>query len=255
MNKLSAQLPIQLPTQPLTQPKISLYKLMVDDSINDDNSIVVMSNKRMEQLELFRGDNLLLKGKKNRTTMCVVLGDDNIDENSICMGKCTRKNLRVRLGDFVHIKQTDDIPSAKKVHILPLDDTIEGITGNIFEVYLKPYFLDAYRPVTKGDLFTIHKAMHPVEFKIVEIEPNLHGIVTPDTEIYCEGEPVKREDEENPNEIGYDDIGGCRKQLGLIREMIELPIRHPTLFKNLGIKPPKGVLLHGPPGVGKNCTG
>ena len=51
--------------------------------------------------------------------------------------------------------------------------------------------------------------------------------------------------------MGYDDIGGCRKQMALIREMIELPLRHPQLFKTLGVKPPRGVLLYGPPGSGK----
>jgi AAA+ superfamily predicted ATPase len=51
-------------------------------------------------------------------------------------------------------------------------------------------------------------------------------------------------------QVGYDDLGGVRKQLAMIREMIELPLRHPTLFKTLGVKPPKGVLLHGPPGTG-----
>merc|ERR1719331_3628421 len=51
--------------------------------------------------------------------------------------------------------------------------------------------------------------------------------------------------------VGYDDIGGCRKQMALIREMIELPLRHPQLFKTLGVKPPRGVLLYGPPGSGK----
>jgi transitional endoplasmic reticulum ATPase len=229
-----------------------LNKLLVDDIVNDDNSVVILSSKRMEELGLFKGDTVLLKGKKNRTTVCIVLGEnEGCDDNSIRMNKCVRKNLRVKLGDFVHISQFDDIQSAKKVHILPLDDTIEGLTGNIFEIFLKPYFLDAYRPVTKGDLFVIHKAMRSVEFKVVDIEQSQYGLVTPDTEIFCEGESVKREDEENPNEIGYDDIGGCRKQLGLIREMIELPLRHPILFKSLGIKAPKGVLLHGPPGCGK----
>lgn len=69
--------------------------------------------------------------------------------------------------------------------------------------------------------------------------------------MFTEGEPIKREDEEKADEIGYDDIGGCRKQMAQIREMIELPLRHPQLFKNLGVKPPKGVLLYGPPGSGK----
>merc|ERR1712110_972356 len=58
-------------------------------------------------------------------------------------------------------------------------------------------------------------------------------------------------EEEQLNEVGYDDIGGCRKQLAQIKEMVELPLRHPTLFKTLGVKPPRGVLLYGPPGSGK----
>ena len=82
----------------------------------------------------------------------------------------------------------------------------------------------------------------------------LFSIVEPQTIIHCDGEPVKREDEEKLDEVGYDDLGGVRKQLAMIREMIELPLRHPTLFKTLGVKPPKGVLLHGPPGTGQFGT-
>ena len=162
-----------------------------------------------------------------------------------------RKNLRVRLGDIVTITAREDVPYCKKVHILPLDDTIEGVSGNLFDVYLKPYFLEAYRPLRKGDLFLVRAAMHPVEFKVVEMDPAPYGVCAPDTEIHCEGEPVKREDEEKADDVGYDDIGGCRRQMAQIREMIELPLRHPTLFKTLGVKPPRGVLLFGPPGSGK----
>ena len=68
----------------------------------------------------------------------------------------------------------------------------------------------------------------------------------------AEGDPVKREDEEsNLNDVGYDDIGGCRKQMAQIRELVELPLRHPQLFKSIGIKPPRGILMYGPPGTGK----
>jgi transitional endoplasmic reticulum ATPase len=162
-----------------------------------------------------------------------------------------RKNLRVRLGDVVTVTACADVPYGKRIHVLPMDDTIEGVTGNLFDVYLKPYFLEAYRPVKKGDLFLVRQAMHPVEFKVVETDPPEMCIVAPDTVIHCEGEPVKREDEERLDEVGYDDIGGVRRQLAQIREMIELPLRHPTLFKTLGVKPPRGVLLYGPPGSGK----
>merc|ERR1711988_1347441 len=63
--------------------------------------------------------------------------------------------------------------------------------------------------------------------------------------------PVKREDEEKLDDVGYDDVGGVRKQMAQIRELVELPLRHPTLFKTLGVKPPRGVLLYGPPGSGR----
>ena len=60
-----------------------------------------------------------------------------------------------------------------------------------------------------------------------------------------------KEEEEALAAVGYDDIGGCRKQLALIKEMVELPLRHPQLFKAIGVKPPRGILLYGPPGTGK----
>ncbi|XP_042446528.1 cell division cycle protein 48 homolog [Zingiber officinale] len=113
------------------------------------------------------------------------------------------------------------------------------------------YFLEAYRPVRKGDLFLVRGGMRSVEFKVIETDPAEYCIVAPDTEIFCEGEPVKREDEDRLDEVGYDDVGGARKQMAQIRELVELPLRHPQLFKSIGVKPPKGILLYGPLGSGK----
>jgi len=76
---------------------------------------------------------------------------------------------------------------------------------------LIPYFKDAYRPVKKGDCFLTRGGFKAVEFKIVATEPNEYGIVGPQTMLFTEGEPVKREEEEKLDEVGYDDIGGCRK--------------------------------------------
>ncbi|KAM3412680.1 hypothetical protein ACQJBY_004047 [Aegilops geniculata] len=86
--------------------------------------------------------------------------------------------------------------------------------------------------------------MRSVEFKVMEIDPAVdYCVVAPDTEIFCEGEPVKREDEERLDDVGYDDVGGMGKPLTLIRELVELPLRHPQIFKSIGVKPPKGILL------------
>ena len=84
------------------------------------------------------------------------------------------------------------------VHVLPFDDSIQGIQGNIFETYLKPYFMEAYRPVRKGDTFLVRESFRPVEFKVMEIDPpdSEYCIVAPETVIHCDGDPIKREDEE-----------------------------------------------------------
>lgn len=227
-------------------------RLIVDEAANDDNSVVALSQAKMDELELFRGDSVLLKGKKRKETVCIVLSDDTVSNDRIRMNRVVRNNLRVRLGDVVSVSSCSDIKYGKRIHVLPIDDTIEGLTGNWFEVYLKPYFLEAYRPIHKNDTFIVRGGMRAVEFKVIETDPSPFCIVAPDTVIHCEGEPVKREEEEDAlNAIGYDDVGGCRKQLALIKEMVELPLRHPSLFKAIGVKPPRGILLYGPPGTGK----
>lgn len=230
------------------------HKLTVEESKQDDNSVVELTQAKMDELKIMKGDTVLLKGKKRRDTVCICLsvedGDDLPDEK-IRMNKVVRNNLRVRFGDVVQVHPCTDIPNGNRVHILPLDDTIEGVTGNLTQTFLVPYFKDCYRPVKKGDTFLVRGGFKAVEFKVVETDPGDFCIVAPNTMLFDEGEAIKREEEEKLDGVGYDDIGGCRKQMALIREMIELPLRHPQLFKTLGVKPPKGVLLYGPPGSGK----
>ncbi|GLU19080.1 hypothetical protein SLE2022_353470 [Rubroshorea leprosula] len=235
----------------MSRPKRAPNRLLVDEATTDDNSIVTFNPTTMERLQIFRGDTVLLKGKKRRSTVCTATADETVEESSIRMNRVVRTNLRVRLGDIVTVQLFPEIKFGKRVHILPLDDSIEGISGNLFDAYLKPYFLEQYRPVKKGDLFLVRGGLRSVEFKVVETDPEEYCVVAPITEIFWEGEAVKREDEERLDGVGYDDIGGVRKQFGQIRELVELPLRHPQLFKNIGVKPPKGILLYGPPGTGK----
>jgi transitional endoplasmic reticulum ATPase len=112
-----------------------------------------------------------------KDTVLVVIADDDVENSKIRINKVVRKNLRIRLGDVISVHPCPDIKYGQRIHVLPIDDTIEGITGNLFDIYLKPYFLEAYRPVRKGDIFTVRGAMRVVEFKVVDVDPAPYCIV------------------------------------------------------------------------------
>lgn len=242
-------------TSCFNQTRRKPHRLIVDQpTLTDDNSIIYLHPDKLSELDLFRGDIALIKGKRHHDTVAVALTDETCEVSKVRINKVLRQNLRVRLGDVISLQRGGlNIPFGKHIHILPMQDTVETVSGNLFEVYLKPYFLEAYRPVKKGDYFTVRKAMHTVEFKVVETDPSPYCIVAQDTVVHSEGEPLKRENDDDAfgNDVGYDDVGGCSAQMRAIREAIELPLRHPTLFTHLGVRPPQGVLLYGPPGCGK----
>ncbi|CAF1313316.1 unnamed protein product [Rotaria sordida] len=220
-------------------------KLIVGHT-NEDN--ILLSYEKIEQLKLSKNDIVIVKGKK-RERICVVKHGLAYADNIIQMNCFVRNNLRVQLGDIVSIERCQDIKYGTRILVLPIDDTVQGITGNLVEVYLKPYFNESNRTVHEGDVFIVHAAMHAVQFKVIETEPSPSCIVTPATVIHCY--PIKGEEEISLNKIGYDDIGGVRKQLAQIKEMVELSLIHPQLYKTVDVKLPRSILLYGPPGTGK----
>ncbi|KAA6367154.1 MAG: putative Cell division control protein 48, partial [Streblomastix strix] len=198
------------------QHKRKPNRLIVDEAHgNDDPTIVVINTQGMNELNIFKGDPVLLKGKRKKETVCVAIPDDGCPAGTIRMNKVVRTNLACHNGDVITL--------------LPCGEA------------------------KFGDTITCRGGMRSVDFKVVKTEPAPFCIVAPDTVIHTDGD-VQQRDEEGAN-VGYDDIGGCRKQLGLIREMVELPLRHPQLFKTIGVKPPRGILLFGPPGTGKSLIG
>jgi transitional endoplasmic reticulum ATPase len=100
--------------------------------------------------------------------MCVPVSHPCVCPSQIRMNRVVRKNLRVKLGDVVSVHNTGEVPYGKAIHVLPFDDSVQGISGNLFETYLKPYFQEAYRPVKKGDTFLVTEGFRPVQFKVME---------------------------------------------------------------------------------------
>jgi transitional endoplasmic reticulum ATPase len=136
--------------------------------------------------------------------------------------------------------------------VLPFAETIEGLTGSVFDVFLAPYFREAYRPIKQGNTFTCRAGSRVVEFRIVEVYPPKYGIVAADTVIHCEGTPIVRSDEERSslNDTGFDDIGGYDQQKTKMRELIEFSVdsQYSMLTKAVGMASAAGILVYGPSG-------
>ena len=152
------------------EPKRSKNRLIADNNPNDDNSVLSMHENTMNLLDIFSGDSVIVKGKRKKETVLVCTADNTCDEGKVRVNGGIRKNLAVKLGDVVGVHKVDNIPYGSKVSILPFADSVEGITGNLFEVWLKPYFSQAYRPVKVGDTFVVRGNMRAIEFKIIAVE-------------------------------------------------------------------------------------
>ncbi len=225
-------------------------------SLDADQSVVAMSPNKMDELGIFNGDAVVVRGKRRKDTILLAVAEEGLPSNVLRLGTVARGNVNLKLGDVATVHEAPDIRYGTVVHVLPFKKDVEGISGELFETFLQPYFSDQFKPLKKGDKFICKGAMREVHFRVISIDVDGqedvdHCFVNEDTEIFCEGEPLDTTEEDNEFDIGYDDIGGCKRQLVQIRELIELPLRHPSLFGVLGIPPPRGVLLHGPPGCGK----
>ncbi len=197
--------------------------------------------KDMDKLGLVSGDVVEIHGKQTAAAI-VWPGYPEDGENIIRIDGNLRSNTGVGIGDKVRIRKVE-AKHAKKLIIAPTQPV--RIVGG--ERYLARV-LDG-RPVFKGQKMRIEMLGNPLNFILTGTRPAGTVICTKNTEIVLKEKPV--EEGRLVPQIAYEDVGGLRREIALVREMIELPLRHPELFQKLGIEPPKGVLLHGPPGTGK----
>jgi len=221
-------------------------ELKVMEALQNDvgRGIARIDEISMRALGITSGDIIEIKGKKTTAAILWPLHPQDTGLGIIRMDGLIRQNSETSLGDRVQIKKADLYP-AKNVVIAPLKHEIKF--GADFTSHIKQRFLG--RPIMKGDNLSIGVLGQAIPFVVAKTKPQNVVQILNSTDLEIKEKPVRVELREFA--VRYEDIGGLRDEISRVREMVELPMKHPELFEKLGILPPKGVLLYGPPGTGK----
>ncbi len=229
-------------------PNAEYVEVTIKEAAHEDagRGIARLSIDVMKALDLVSGDVIEIAGRQKAATLVWPGFPQDTGRAILRIDGNTRGNVGSGIDDKVRIRKTE-AGYAKKVTIQPTQP-IRLVGG---EQYLRRILRG--RPVTEGQHIRVSILGNPLTFAIARVAPKGIAIVTDSTEIELKETPYEPEKgrREAPTDVHYEDIGGLDRELQLVREMIELPLRHPELFERLGIEPPKGVLLYGPPGTGK----
>ena len=190
------------------------------------------------------GDFLELKGKQVAAATAWPSDEDDSGSGQVRIDGSIRRNLGVTLNEFVDVSKAA-VRAATSVVLAPLGKSVQ------LDEDFDSFVLNRVKgmPLVEGTSLSIVVLGSPVSFKVVKVSPK--GIVVAEDSTRLKVEPKLAESLTAEQRITYDDIGGLREQLRRLREIVELPLRFPELFARLGIEPPRGVLLYGPPGCGK----
>jgi len=203
----------------------------------------ILDSISMEKLGVSNGDIIEIAGKKI-TTVSVFGFEDKSKKNScIHIDGQTRQNAGISLNDYVLVKKTDPKPAERII----LSCSTSKNFSDEFNLYLNNRF-DGY-PVTKGEQFTLNFLGTSLEFKVHSTMPREVVKITKFTKIVIRTGIEKLY--HDSYHVTYEQIGGLKIQITRLREIVELPLRHPEVFSKIGIEPHKGILLFGPPGCGK----
>ena len=250
-------------------------KLKVAEAIQDDvnKGIVRIDSGYLAEVDIKGGDIVEIEGERKTVAIADRSYPGDIGLNIIRMDGIIRKNAKTSIGELVRIRKAL-VKEAKKVVIAPAR---KGIVIRASPEIFKQGLLG--RAVIKGDIVSLGGARRrkttmmnnpffdediftildesmmgigfgDIKFVVVDTNPKQAVIILDSTEIEFRSEAVEIEEERVP-EVTYEDVGGLEDEIKKVREMVELPLKHPEIFERLGIEAPKGVLLHGPPGTGK----
>ncbi|WP_297552737.1 CDC48 family AAA ATPase [Thermococcus sp.] len=222
-------------------------KLKVASAYQRDvgRGIVRIDRKAMRELGVQPGDIVEIIGTKNTAAVVWPAYPEDEGLNIIRMDGTIRKNAGVGLGDEVTVRKAD-VKEAKKVIVAPTEPIR---FGRDFVEWLHSRLVG--RPVVRGDYIKIGILGQELTFVVTATTPAGIVQITEFTDFQVSEKPVKEVAKTATLGVTYEDIGGLKDVIQKVREMIELPLKHPEIFEKLGIEPPKGVLLYGPPGTGK----
>jgi transitional endoplasmic reticulum ATPase len=195
----------------------------------------------MDALDASTGDVIEIKGKRRTVAKCLPLYPSDEGRGIVRIDGLIRNNAGVAIGDMVVVKKVK-APPAEKVVVAPLE-----AVPPIDERYLADALESV--PVTKGDNVMIPYFGGRLTFQVVGLSPAAEAALITQRTVFVISE--KGEALRGVPQVTYEDIGGLKDEIQKVREMIELPLRHPEIFEKLGVEAPKGVLLYGPPGTGK----
>jgi transitional endoplasmic reticulum ATPase len=198
----------------------------------------------MQKLGISAGDVVEIVGKRTTSAIAWPAYSEDQNRDMIRIDGFTRKNAGVAINEYVAVKPAK-VKGALGITLAPVDMRLN--VDEDFTNFVKNRLME--RTLVEGDTTLVMMLGHAIPFTVTKTRP--HGIVkvTAETRLTILNEPAP-EGKGLPRTT-YEDIGGLHEEIQRVREMVELPLRHPELFQRLGIEPPKGVLLHGPPGCGK----
>ncbi len=206
--------------------------------------MALIDSKVMEELDLSTGDVIEVSGEKKGYAILWSSPPTDYGKKLIRIDGYTRNEIGVGIDDTVTIRKVI-VKKAEQVILAPTEEL--AIVG--LEEYL-PELLDG-RVVAKGEVIPLNVMGRRIGFTVTSVSPSDATVSLIDSNTEFVIGTVPKQAAKGVPRITYEDIGGLRTEVQKVREMIELPLRHPEIFERIGIEAPKGVLLHGPPGTGK----
>ncbi len=225
---------------------MSEVQLRVGDARQRDvgRGIARIDQKTMQKLGISAGDVIEICGKRTTSAIAWPAYSEDQNRDILRIDGFSRKNAGVAINEYVVVRPAK-VKSVLSITLAPVDMRLN--VDEDFTNFVKNRLME--RTLVEGDTTLVMMLGHSISFTVTKTRP--HGIikVTAETKLTILNEPAP-EGKGLPRTT-YEDVGGLHEEIQRVREMVELPLRHPELFQRLGIDPPKGVLLHGPPGCGK----